>query len=138
MIYTRSRDRLGAIATADMRWMLLKGDGYTPDADHDFVAQLTPASNEVDVASYERLTLTNGTRTVNDTLNRIEYKADNPNWGTLESGNSVTGCVLYEHVTNDSDSPLFGYWPLTEVGSADITPFVVFFTDLIIASLAEI
>lgn len=138
MIYTRSRDRLGAIATASMRWMLLKDDGYVPDPDHDFVAQLNPASNEVDVASYERLSLTSGTRTVNDTLNRIEYKADNPNWGTLEFGNSVTGCVLYEQVTNDADSILYGYWRLTEVGTADIIPFVVFFTDKIVASLAEV
>lgn len=137
MIYTRSRDRLGAIATADMRWMLLKGDGYTPNPDHDFVADLTPASNEVSVTSYERLTLTNGSRTVNDSTNRIEYKSDNPNWGTLEAGQNVTGCVLYEHVTNDTDSPLYGYWELTEVGTADITPFVVFFTDHMIASLAD-
>lgn len=137
MIYTRSRDRLGIIATGDLRWMLLKGDGYVLNPDHDFVDDLDPASNEVNVASYERLMLANGSRAVNDTLNRIEYKADNPNWGVLEPGNTVSGCVLYEHVTDDSDSELIGYWPLTLVGTADISPFVVFFTDTIIASLAE-
>jgi hypothetical protein len=137
MIYTRSRDRLAAIATADLRWMLLKGTGYTPDEDHDFVSAVVPASNEVTVTSYTRLTLDNGARTVNDTLGRIEYTADNPNWGTLGDGEQVTGLVLYEHVTDDTDSPLIGYWPLTAVGSDDVTPFVVFFTDHVIATLAE-
>lgn len=137
MIYTRSRDRLAAIATANLKWLLLQDDGYVVDTDHDFVANLTPASNEVDVSGYTRLTLTTGARTVNDTLNRVEYTADNPNWGTLSAGNQVTGLVLFEQVTNDADSPLIGYWPLTAVGSSDIVPFVVFFTDHLIATLHE-
>lgn len=137
MIYTRSRDRLSAIATADFRWLLVKGTGYVADPDHDFVADLTPASNEVNVSGYSRLALTNGTRTVNDTQNRIDYRTDNPNWGTLAAGNQVTGLILYEHVTNDADSPLVGYWPLTAVGSSDIVPFVVFFTDHLLAYVHE-
>lgn len=137
MIYTRSRDRLGAIGTADFRWLLLKGSGYVANPDHDFVSELTPASNEVTVDPYVRLTVASGSRTVNDTLNRIEYRADNPNWGTLDAGEQVTGLVMYEHVTTDADSPLIGYWPVTAVNTADIDPFVVFFTDGLVASLSE-
>ena len=42
---------------ADVRCLLLKS-GYTFDPDHDFVSDLTPASNEITVSGYSRQALT--------------------------------------------------------------------------------
>lgn len=122
-VYNRGLTRLAAIATADLRWMLLQGTGYTFDRDDDFVDDLTPGSNEV--SSSGRETLTGGALAVDDTTNRAVCSADNPDFGTLTAGDPVTAAVLYEFVTDDSDSTLVAYFAFDEIDSGDLDPFVV-------------
>lgn len=138
MLYNTGLDALATIASADLRWLLLAGTGYTFDRDHAVVADLTPGTNELSVAGYTRETLTGGTRTVNDTLERIEYTADNPDFGSLTTGQTITACVLYLHVTNDADSPLVAYYEVTPLDAAVIDPYVVYFTAGLLAYLDEL
>lgn len=108
------------------KWMLLKGTGYTPNKDHHFVADLTPASNECGQAGYTRQTVAGKTRTVDNTNDRITYDATtDPAFGSIAAGDNITGLVLFKFVTNDADSILIGYYALTSTPT-DGNPFVVF------------
>lgn len=137
MIFNNGLDALVDIATADLRWLLLKGTGYTFSPDHDTVAALTPGTNEVSVAGYARQTLTGGTRTVDDANDRVTYTADDPDFGTLDPGETVTATVLYRHVTNDSDSVPVAYFNFSGVATNALDPFVVQFTDDVIGYVDE-
>lgn len=124
-MYTRGLDELGDFASGDYRALLLKGSGYTVNRDHDYVSNLTPASNEVAGSGYAREVLASKTRTIDDTNDRITYDAADPDFGTIATGESVTGMVVFKQVTNDSDSILIAYFPLTSTDTAAIAPFVV-------------
>lgn len=137
MIYNNGLDALVDIASADLRWLLLKGSGYTFSPDHDTVANLTPGSNEVTASGYARVALSGGTRTVDDSTDRVNYTADNPDFGTLAAGQTITAAVLYRHVTNDSDSVPVAYYALSPIDSGVIDPYVVHFTDGLLAWVDE-
>lgn len=124
-LYTRGLDEWAALTTNTYKVLLLKGSGYTFAKAHDFVADLTPASNEVTSAGYSRQTLGSKTRTLDDTLDRITYDAADPNFGTITTGQTVSVMVLFRFVTNDADSILMGYYDLTDVDTAAVVPFVV-------------
>lgn len=59
------------VDSLDFGLLLLKA-GYTPDKDHQFVSDLTPASNEIVTAGYARMTGISATVAVNNTLDRAE------------------------------------------------------------------
>lgn len=138
MLYNKGLDALANIATAGFSWLLLQGTGYVFNRGDDFVVDLDPASNEVTVAGYGRLLFAGGTRTVNDTLNRVEYRATNPDFGSLDPGESVTALVLVQNVTDDDDSILVGYYNFASIDSGDMTPFVIEFTDNMLAYTDEV
>jgi len=117
--YNRGLDETGGGQWASGTWeaLLLKGSGYTFNRDHDFVADLTPASNEVTVSGYSRQTLGSKTRTIDDTNDRITYDAADPNFGTLAAGETVSAMVLFRFVTGDSDSILYGYYDLVDTAT---------------------
>lgn len=116
-IYNRGLDELAAFTTSTYKFLLLKGSGYTFNKDHDFVSDLTVASNEVTVAGYSRQTAGTKTRTIDDTLDRITYDAADPSFGTLTAGETVSAMVLYRFVTVDGDSILIGYYDLTDTAT---------------------
>lgn len=96
------------LATADVRVLLLKST-YTYDPDHQFVADLTPGSNEISVAGYSRQALANQTTTQDNTNNRAEGDADDAVFTALTTGQTIAAAVYYVQVTNDADSWLIGY-----------------------------
>lgn len=116
LIYNRGLDELGGgqWLTGVYKFLLLKGAGYVPNRDHDFVAGLTPGANELTVATYARVTATTKTRTIDDALDRITYDCDDPNFGDPVAGETITGMVLFRFVTNDADSILIGYFDVTD------------------------
>lgn len=114
LAYNRGLDELAAWASGTYRFLLLKGAGYIPDRDHDFVSELTPGSNEVTVAGYSRQTAGTKVRAVDYSSNRITYKCADPAFGVLAAGETVSGMVLYRFVTNDADSILIGYFDLVD------------------------
>lgn len=117
LLYNRGADELATFTTSTYKFLLLKGSGYTPDRDHDYVADLTPASNEVTVGGYARVTASTKTRTIDDTLDRITYDCDDPAFGTLVAGETVSAMVLFRFVTNDADSILVAYYDLTDTAT---------------------
>lgn len=124
VVFNQGLDLLATWATDTFKFMLVKGSGWTPNKDDDFVAATTPASNEVSVAGYSRQTAGTKTRTVDDTNDRITYDCADPSFGTLTAGQTVTGMVLFKFVTVDADSPLIAYYPLGSIATAGL-PFPV-------------
>lgn len=118
VLYTRGIPEWSELTTGTYRFLLLKGSGYTPNKDHDFVSDLVPASNEVTVSGYSRQTLASPTETFDDTNDRTVYDCADPSFGTLVAGETVSAMVLYRFVTNDADSILMAYYDLTDTPTA--------------------
>lgn len=137
MIYNNGLDVLARIATADLRWLLLQGSGYVFNADHDTLTNLSLGSNEVSVSGYARVAMSGEARTVVDASDRIDYTADNPDFGTLASGQVITAAVLYEHITNDAASVPAIHYTVTPVDSGTIDPYIVHFADSRLAWVDE-
>ena len=114
LIYNRGLDELATWTSATYKFMLLKGSGYTPNKDHDFVTNLTPASNEVAGAGYTRQTVGTPTRTIDDTNDRITYDCADPAFGSIASGETVSAMVLYRQVSSDTDHILIAYFDITD------------------------
>lgn len=100
--YNRGLDELRTWTTDTYQWILVQ-NAYTPDPDHDYIADLT---SEVSVASYSRVAPVSPTRVVNDTTNQMVYDCADPDFGDLEDTQSARWLVLAKTVTNDADSPL--------------------------------
>lgn len=98
---------------ADVRLLLLKGTGYTADPTHDFVADLTPASNECTATNYARQALASQSVTLNDTDDRAQLTHGDVTFTDLGSGDSpqevIQAGVYFVQVTNDADSYLIKY-----------------------------
>lgn len=127
-VYNGGLDLLGdgQWVAGDNRLLLLQGTGYTVNRDDDFVADLVPGTNEVTVTGYTRLAVDTPVRTPNDSTDRIVYSAVSPDFGTLDPGESCTALVLFRFVTNDADSLLIAYFPVSPaVDTGDIDPFVL-------------
>lgn len=122
LIYNRGLDELRDWQTASYKALLLKGSGYTPNKDHDYVANLTPASNETALAGYARVTLSGMVRTVDDTLDRVTYDCADLAFGSIAVGDTISAMVVYLFVTNDADSILVGYHDLVDTAT-DGAPF---------------
>lgn len=125
-IYNRGLDQLNDFTSGTYKWLLLKSTGYTVDRDHDFVSDLTPASNEISASGYARVTASTKTRTIDDTNDRISYDCDDPAFGSIAAGQTYGAAVLFKFVTNDSDSILIAYFTLTATATdgSPVTPVI--------------
>lgn len=96
------------ILSGTIRALLLRSTGtYSFNPDHNFVADLfSNGAVEISVASYARQTLGTKSITEDDTNDRTVFTCADLNFGTLESGQTVSGIVFYEFITNDAASPL--------------------------------
>lgn len=121
--YNSGLDEWRTFAIDTIRALLLKGSGYTPNKDHDFVDDVVPASNECALAGYSRPTLTNCTRVITDASDRIVYDADDPDFGPIIAGDTITGMILYKFQSNDGDSILLAYYDLPDTATNG-TPFI--------------
>jgi hypothetical protein len=99
--------------------ILLLQNSYTYDATDQYVTDLTPATHEHDAGGYARKTLANVT--VGDRADGLGAKidADDVTWTALAVGTlDLRYAVVYQHVTDDTDSRLL--WIL-DFGQ-DLTP----------------
>lgn len=117
LIYTRGLDELRDWQTDTYKALLLKGSGYAPSKAHDYVADLTVATNETALAGYARVTLAGAVRTIDDTNNRIVYDCNDIAFGTIAAGDTITAMVVYKFVTSDADSILIGYHDLVDTAT---------------------
>lgn len=120
-IYTRGRDELRDFGSDTFRALLVTAS-YTPNVDHDFVADVS--ANELAGSGYSRPTLASKSRTIDDTNNRIVYDAADPSFGTIVAGETARYMIVYRFVTDDSDSILVACY---DIGSqaTNGAPFVV-------------
>lgn len=81
---------------------------YAFSPDHNFVADLTPASNEFGGSGYTRQALGGKTVTEDDTADRAELDADDVVWAAI-NGATAQAAVLFIQATNDADSMLLAY-----------------------------
>lgn len=92
-------------ANTTIRAMLAGTNGYTPSKNHSTVQEVINAGfTELSATGYSRQTLANKTITVDTTQNRIEYHADNLNFGAVESGKTIYGILLYIRVGTSDDA----------------------------------
>ena len=127
--YNEGKGDLG-IATwesgGDYRLLLIDDAGtYTFNADHDFVAGLTPGSNESTGTGYARKTLGTFAVTVDDANDWAEYDAADPSIYSGADFGVIQAAVVYRFVTSDALSPLICYldgtgFPIT-TNSGDLT-----------------
>lgn len=131
--YKAGYDLLAHIETGGTyEWILVK-EGFVFNADHAVVNDLELDVHEVTRAGYERKELVGGSRTVNTSLNRIDYRADWPVWtAPMGAGETLTGAVLVKTVTDDSDSVPVAHYPIEPIDSAVIAPFMLRFVDHLI------
>lgn len=132
--YKVGLDLLALIETdVTFSWLLVK-DGFTFNADHATLTDLELEIHEVDRVGYERLPLAGGTRTVNTSLDRIDYRCDWPLWQPMGSGQVLTGAVLYLAGVNDTASRPVAHYPFEPIDSGIISPFILRFIDNLIGS----
>lgn len=130
--YKVGLDQLAFIETdAEFHWALVK-TGFVFNADHAVVDDLDLATREVAGAGYERVALTGGTRTVNTSLNRIDYRADWPQWPPLTGGQTMAGAILIRTLTDDLDSVPVAHYPFEPIDAGVIAPFLLRFIDQLI------
>ena len=117
-LFNRGKNELGetVFSGRDFRMLLLRTTvAYTYDADDNFVADvLTGGVLEVSVAGYARQTLASVAVTENDTLDRVEYEADQATFASLVAGQTIDAAVVFIQVTNDADSVLVSYYNLVD------------------------
>lgn len=119
-VYNAGLDELRNFASVTFEALLLNDAGYVPDPDDVFVADLTPAANEIAGAGYSRQALAGKSRTVDNALDRITYDCGDFDFGNIAAGENVTGMVVYRFVTNDADSILIAHYPLGTIATTGL------------------
>ncbi len=110
----------------DYRLLLLNNAGsYSFNADHDFVSDLTPGTNECTGTGYARKTLAGMVATLDDTNDQVKCDATDPSVYSGANFGVVQAAVVFRFVTNDAASPLLAYldgasFPVTTNGG-DLT-----------------
>ncbi len=87
--------------------VLLKSS-YTYSKDHIYVADLTPASNEL--TGYTRPTLTGKAISKNSTDDKVYFGISDNTISSVATGQTLSKVAIFKQVTNDSDSLLIGYY----------------------------
>jgi len=98
--------------TADLRLLLLKSSTPTPDT--NTVSDLTPGTNELTVGGYARQALANTTVTEDDTNDFAYLDADDVVFTSLVTGETITWAELFEFITNDAGSFVYGNYDVTD------------------------
>jgi len=98
--------------TADLRLLLLKSSTPTPDT--NTVSDLTPGTNELKVGGYARQALANTTVTEDDTNDFAYLDADDVVFTSLVTGETITWAELFEFITNDAGSFVYGNYDVTD------------------------
>lgn len=91
--------------SADLRVLLLKSS-YTPNKDHNFVADVVASSAEISVAGYARQTLASKTLTEDDTNDMVYLDANDVTFPGLATGQTFQYPVMFRHTGSDATAPV--------------------------------
>jgi hypothetical protein len=94
-----------------LKVLLLRSTGnYTFNPDHKSVSELfSNGAIEISVPSYARQIVTGKNVSVDDVNDRGVFQCNSIQFGTLESGQTVSAVVFYIQITGDNDSHLMLY-----------------------------
>lgn len=104
------------VGTAGLYKILLANTSYSPSKSHQFVGDITPASNEINATNYTRgfggagrKALDN--KVVNEDTTNFRSVWDNtvdPTWSSLggAANDTIATAVVFKEVTNDASSPM--------------------------------
>lgn len=84
--------------------MLLVDETFAVEVDDDDVATTIAGGEEVGESGYSRQTLANVAVTLDDANDRAYVDADDPAFGSIASGGTIGGGVIYKFVTDDAGS----------------------------------
>lgn len=138
-VYRKWRQRLASSSGTDwsnVRAMLVM-TWTTADTDEPEFIDEIGTLDELDATGYSRQSLT-GESVVDDWVNnRIELIADAINFSSpsADASRYVSGLLLYEFVTDDTDSPVIAYYD--EVASGQTFPFQVDGSAIVITPSSE-
>ena len=109
LLYTKFFERLASgnldWDAAVLRCLLERSTStYSPNKDHDFVSDLTSLV-EITVASYARQTLATAAMNIDDANDRVEPDCADLAFGSLESGQTVLGLIIYAQTGGSDASP---------------------------------
>ena len=91
----------------------------------DFVGDITTL-DEMDGANYARAALTSEAAAEDDANDRGEFTASDLTWTSLGAGTrNIAGALLYQHETNDADSPVIAYFEFSSSVAADGNNFQI-------------
>lgn len=114
-VYNRAKVQNGSLDwDTDTFRVMLVTSSYTPNLDHDFVADVV--ANEVAGGGYARQTLTGNAIVIDDANDRVDHDADNATWTGLTA--AFRYAVVFKLVTNDADSILVAY---LDLGAQSVT-----------------
>lgn len=101
----KAKDGNDWAAGADSAYKCLLVTGaYTPDPDHNFVADVV--ASEISGGSYARQNVGSRTKTKNATTDKYEHAAANPLFPGLVGPAQPGYCIVYRVVTSDADHQL--------------------------------
>lgn len=105
--------------TSDIRVLLLQGTGYVFNPDHNYVSDLTPATNEANATNYVRKSLTGRTVTVDTVNDRAVCDAADVTWTALGGAvnNTISAAVVYLYNAADTAAQLICYQDFTDTAT---------------------
>lgn len=119
-----------AVGSADLRLLLVDTApaSAAAAADLNFVTEV--AGDEVAGTGYARKTLTGEAVIEDDTGDRARIDADDPSTYSAADFGTPVGAWVFRQVTNDADSPLWCYLPITTPVATNGGDFAVAFDAL--------
>lgn len=126
-MYNIGLDSLRTWTTSTYRFLLMRTGTF--DVDANTVADVIAGGTEVTAVGYVRQDAATKTRTVDDTLDRISYGCDDPDFGSLTAGQTVIAIVAYLFDTNDAGSTPIGWCDLPSTDTGAFDPFTVTLQD---------
>lgn len=113
--YQTFQAMLAGASAADLRALLVT-DAYTYDPDHNVVNDVV--AQELTVSNYARQALTSEAVTENDTADRAQLDAADVTFSSLGAGETIGGAIIFNFVTNDTDSWLLCFIDTNDLATA--------------------
>lgn len=98
-------------ASTDLRVLLVKSS-YTFAATHNTVADVV--ADEITASGYARAPLTNETVTEDDANGFAYLDADDTLMGSIATGQTIGGAILYKYNASDSSADLVAFYDLSD------------------------
>lgn len=110
--FNRMKGELEELISATVKAKLVRStSSWTPDADDDYLADANSAGLvEIDASGYSEQTLGTKSIEIDDTNDRREFHCANLAFGTIASGQTISGLLIYIDTGNAATSKLVAFF----------------------------